>query len=38
MGDFAVVHLDAPDQRVMGVMAASTDPFDVWFRMLDLKS
>jgi len=32
MGDFAVVHMDAPSQDVFGAMLASTSEFDTWFR------
>lgn len=33
MGDFLLVHFEAPDCRgVLGALATSTEPFDAWFR------
>jgi len=33
MGDFLIVHFEAPDPGgVLGALAESTEPFDVWFR------
>jgi hypothetical protein len=32
-GDFLIVHFESPDPAaVFGALAASTDPFDAWFR------
>jgi hypothetical protein len=31
-GDIVVVHIDAPDQGVLGAMMRSTSDFDTWFR------
>lgn len=31
MGDMVVVHMDAPDQHVMGAMLQSSGEFDKWF-------
>jgi hypothetical protein len=32
MGDFVVVHMDAPSQGVVGAMLTGTSEFDAWFR------
>lgn len=32
MGDFVVVHIEGPEQSVVGAMMQSTGEFDTWFR------